>query len=99
MSDGNTPLELSCQYIAFVQEENQLDLSKCGEFGDDPNEKRQRQGTLARSFDETTAFQSKYVSSRRFTLGSSSSVSSKTEMGAIKMMACTSMKYGYHAER
>jgi hypothetical protein len=53
---------------------------------------------LASWDEEQIAFQRMKESSRRLTLGSSVSCSSKQEIGARKIMASTSSKYGLHGD-
>ena len=55
--------------------------------------------TFASNLVEQTAFQSSTLSCRRLTLRSSASCSSKQLIGARKIIALMSSKYGYHAWR
>lgn len=55
--------------------------------------------TFLSSFDLQTAVHKLMLSSNLLTPGSPSSLSSKTDMGARKIIALTSMKYGCHTPR
>ena len=98
-SHRNTACELPCKNIALVEKEDKFHLRKVASKSRIAAQDVNDSITFARSLDLHIVVQNLMLSSSRLMLPSPSVFSSNTDIGARKMIAFTSMKYGCHEPR